>query len=145
MTHSASRLFPERSATKLREVDLVSYRSNDELDRIGAQPSILSLEAASVGDIIKLLDTEKPDGVVFSAGAGGKGGEERTKAVDYEGELAQFRWQSPACPQEPIRLRLLICDVFHLPLSLGALKVFDAMESSNTHRIVMVSATDLRG
>ena len=91
MTHSASRLFPERSATKLREVDLVSYRSNDELDRIGAQPSILSLEAASVGDIIKLLDSEKPDGVVFSAGAGGKGGEERTKAVDYEGELAQFR------------------------------------------------------
>ena len=27
----------------------------------------------------------------------------------------------------------------------GALKIFDALESSNTHRIVMVSAADLRG
>ena len=37
-------------------------------------------------EIIQLLDSEKPDGVVFSAGSGGKGGEDRTKAVDYEGE-----------------------------------------------------------
>ncbi|KAJ9126024.1 hypothetical protein QFC24_002296 [Naganishia onofrii] len=84
---------------------------NDEITAVGAKPYILSLEDASVKDFVELFDKEKPDGVVFSAGAGGKGGEERTKAVDYE----------------------------------GALKVFDALESSNTHRIVMVSAADLRG
>ncbi|KAJ9118659.1 hypothetical protein QFC22_003879 [Naganishia vaughanmartiniae] len=83
---------------------------NDEITAVGAKPYILSLEDASVKDFVELFDKEKPDGVVFSAGAGGKGGEERTKAVDYE----------------------------------GALKVFDALESSNTHRIVMVSAADLR-
>lgn len=83
---------------------------DEEIKSVGAQPHLLSLEEASVQDIVQLLDAEKPDGVVFSAGSGGKGGEERTKAVDYE----------------------------------GALKVFDAMESANVHRIVMVSATDLR-
>ncbi|KAJ9110871.1 hypothetical protein QFC19_001380 [Naganishia cerealis] len=83
---------------------------NDEITAVGAKPYILSLEDASVKDFVELFDKEKPDGVVFSAGAGGKGGEERTKAVDYE----------------------------------GALKVFDALESSNIHRIVMVSAADLR-
>ncbi|KAJ9101240.1 hypothetical protein QFC21_003459 [Naganishia friedmannii] len=83
---------------------------NDEITAVGAKPYILSLEDASVKDLVELFDKEKPDGVVLSAGAGGKGGEERTKAVDYE----------------------------------GALKVFDALESSNTHRIVMVSAADLR-
>ncbi|GHJ89356.1 hypothetical protein NliqN6_5758 [Naganishia liquefaciens] len=83
---------------------------NDEIAKTGATPHVLSLEDASVKDFAELFDKEKPDGVVFSAGAGGKGGEERTKAVDYE----------------------------------GALKIFDALESSNTHRIVMVSAADLR-
>ncbi|KAI5451353.1 hypothetical protein NCC49_001946 [Naganishia albida] len=83
---------------------------NEEITKVGATPYILSLEDASVKDFTNLFDKEKPDGVVFSAGAGGKGGEERTKAVDYE----------------------------------GAIKIFDALEASNTHRIVMVSAADLR-
>jgi hypothetical protein len=60
-------------------------KSNDEIKKAGATPYILSLEDASVKDFAELFDKEKPDGVVFSAGAGGKGGEERTKAVDYEG------------------------------------------------------------
>ncbi|KAJ9093318.1 hypothetical protein QFC20_007141 [Naganishia adeliensis] len=83
---------------------------NEEIKAVGAQPHILSLEDASVKDFTALFTAEKPDGVVFSAGAGGKGGEERTKAIDYE----------------------------------GAIKIFDALEASNTHRIVMVSAANLR-
>lgn len=63
----------------------VSHRSNEEIAKAGATPYILSLEDASVKDFAELFDKEKPDGVVFSAGAGGKGGEDRTKAVDYEG------------------------------------------------------------
>ena len=107
---------PWRNRYRGRIVDLAFRRSNDELERIGAQPSILSLEDASVGEIVKLLDAEKPDGVVFSAGAGGKGGEERTKAVDYEGELAQSRCLQPATSSEPIRVQLLICDIYILHL-----------------------------
>jgi hypothetical protein len=36
------------------------------------------------------FEETKADVVVFSAGAGGKGGEERTKAVDYEGAVKVF-------------------------------------------------------
>jgi hypothetical protein len=69
-------------------IDYLSFHhcSNDEITAVGAKPYILSLEDASVKDFVELFDKEKPDGVVFSAGAGGKGGEERTKAVDYEGK-----------------------------------------------------------
>jgi hypothetical protein len=66
-----------------------------------------------VGDIIKLLDAEKPDGVVFSAGAGGKGGEERTKAVDYEGELSIPVAES-CLPQQvdPLTATNLCCSLY---------------------------------
>lgn len=72
----------------LSQPNIISFlESNDEIKKAGATPYILSLEDASVKDFAELFDKEKPDGVVFSAGAGGKGGEERTKAVDYEGVL----------------------------------------------------------
>lgn len=63
------------------------HRSDKEIKSVGAEPHLLSLEDASVKDIVQLLDAEKPDGVIFSAGSGGKGGEERTKVVDYEGTI----------------------------------------------------------
>jgi hypothetical protein len=82
-----------------------------DITNAGATPHILSLESATVADLTSLFQSVQPSAIIFAAGAGGKGGPERTKAVDYE----------------------------------GALKVFDAMEAGNFHRIVMVSATDLRG
>ena len=103
--------------------------SNDEIAKTGATPYVLSLEDASVKDFAELFDKEQPDGVVFSAGAGGKGGEERTKAVDYEG-MSMSSDAGKVVRSYPW---------------IGALKIFDALESSNTHRIVMVSAADLRG
>ena len=51
-------------------------------------PLLLSLEEASVEDLTKAFTGA--DVVVFSAGAGGKGGPERTKAVDYEGAVKVF-------------------------------------------------------
>jgi hypothetical protein len=86
-------------------------RSVHDITAAGATPHILSLEASTVADLTSLFQSVQPNAIIFSAGAGGKGGPERTKAVDYE----------------------------------GALKVFDAMEAGNFHRILMVSATDLRG
>ena len=52
------------------------------------KPLLLSLEDAPVADFAKAFAGH--DVVVFSAGAGGKGGPERTKAVDYEGAVKVF-------------------------------------------------------
>jgi len=104
--------FARLAATKGHQVISVIRDDThiEEITKVGAEPHILSLETASVTEIADLIKYKEPQCIVFSAGAGGKGGEERTKAVDYE----------------------------------GALKVFDAMEIANTHRIIMVSAADLR-
>ena len=49
---------------------------------------MLSLEDAPVSDFAQLFTGA--NAVIFAAGAGGKGGEERTRAVDYEGALKVF-------------------------------------------------------
>ena len=59
-----------------------------DIKDISAIPLVLSLEQASVGDFSKAL--KGYDVVYFCAGAGGKGSEERTKKVDYEGALKIF-------------------------------------------------------
>jgi nucleoside-diphosphate-sugar epimerase len=52
------------------------------------QPLILSLEDAPAADFTR--EFAGKDVVVFAAGAGGNGGPERTKKVDYEGALKVF-------------------------------------------------------
>ncbi|KAJ3560118.1 hypothetical protein NP233_g11043 [Leucocoprinus birnbaumii] len=54
----------------------------------GATPLVLSLEHSPVSDFVNAFKNQ--DVIVFSAGAGGKGGEERTKQVDYEGAVKVF-------------------------------------------------------
>lgn len=49
---------------------------------------MLSLEDASVSDFAKVF--EGVDVVYFVAGAGGQGGPDRTKKVDYEGAVKVF-------------------------------------------------------
>jgi len=61
-----------------------------DLSSLSATPLILSLEDASVPTLTSTLTEVHPDAVVFSAGAGGKGGPSRTRAVDYEGALKVF-------------------------------------------------------
>ncbi|GAA5835785.1 hypothetical protein JCM11251_007425 [Rhodosporidiobolus azoricus] len=66
-------------------------RSEDHYDDIqsrGASPHLLSLEEASVEQLAEVFKDK--DGVLFSAGAGGKGGKERTKAVDEDGAIKVF-------------------------------------------------------
>ncbi|KAF8751705.1 NAD(P)H-binding [Rhizoctonia solani] len=61
-----------------------------DISHTGATPQVLSLEDAQASDFTTLFTNLKTDVVYFSAGAGGKGGEERTKAVDYNGALKIF-------------------------------------------------------
>lgn len=63
-------------------------RSKDHFDAIsstGAHPKLLSIEDASVEQV--RAELEGADAVLFSAGAGGKGAKERTKAVDELGAI----------------------------------------------------------
>ncbi len=61
-------------------------KSNSEL----LQPIVASIEAATVDSLAELLRKHNPNVVLFAAGAGGKGGQERTKAVDYDGAVKVF-------------------------------------------------------
>lgn len=51
---------------------------------------VLSLEDSPVSDFTQAFQDADADVVVFSAGAGGQGGAERTKKVDYEGAVKVF-------------------------------------------------------
>jgi len=56
----------------------------------GATPVLLSLEDDPKEVFTKTFSDHSADVVVFCAGAGGKGGPERTKKVDYEGAVKIF-------------------------------------------------------
>lgn len=53
-------------------------------------PIVMSLEEANVERLAGIFDSHDPHVVLFAAGAGGKGGPERTKAVDEEGAIKVF-------------------------------------------------------
>ncbi|SAM83396.1 related to UPF0659 protein C216.03 [Ustilago bromivora] len=65
--------------------DLPSGPTSDSV-----QPVIASLEQSSVSDIASLFTKYSPNIILFSAGAGGKGGPERTKTVDEHGAIKVF-------------------------------------------------------
>ena len=60
----------------------------DDIRGTSAKPVLLSLEDSPVIDFSTAFEGQ--DVVYFSAGAGGKGGAERTKQVDYEGAVKVF-------------------------------------------------------
>lgn len=59
-----------------------------DIEAAGAIPLQISLEDDPISEFVKAF--KDADVVYFSAGAGGKGGEERTKKVDYEGAVKVF-------------------------------------------------------
>ena len=59
-----------------------------DITSTGASPLVLSLEDDPVETFAEHFTGI--DVVYFSAGAGGQGGEERTKKVDYEGAVKVF-------------------------------------------------------
>ncbi|KII83703.1 hypothetical protein PLICRDRAFT_119013 [Plicaturopsis crispa FD-325 SS-3] len=72
--------------------DVTSIIRNDEhsadITAVSATPLHLSLEDAPVSSLTEAFQGK--DIVYFSAGAGGKGGPERTRKVDYEGAVKVF-------------------------------------------------------
>jgi len=78
-------------ASKHRVVSVIrTPEHSDDIKDAGAVPIVMSLEDDSKEEFTKLFVKESTEVVVFSAGAGGKGGEERTKKVDYEGAVKIF-------------------------------------------------------
>lgn len=61
---------------------------SESLEKVGAKPVVLSFEDASVGELTSFLTENKPDVVIFSAGAAGD--KTRTMKVDYEGSVKVF-------------------------------------------------------
>lgn len=55
---------------------------SDDVEQAGGRPVVLDLQAASVEDFAQLF--AGAEAIVFSAGAGGKGPPERTRAVDHD-------------------------------------------------------------
>ncbi|GAA5831735.1 hypothetical protein JCM3766R1_004999 [Sporobolomyces carnicolor] len=82
--------FARLAASSFSVTSLV--RSEDHFEDIrragGAEPKLVSLEDASVEEL--KLAFEGANGVLFAAGAGGKGGKERTVKVDQEGAIKVF-------------------------------------------------------
>jgi len=65
-----------------------SPAQDEDIRNVGGNPITFDIEHASVTDLVEKF--EGADGIVWSAGAGGKGGKERTWAVDYEGSVKAY-------------------------------------------------------
>lgn len=57
------------------------------LTALGATPLVSSIEDSTTAQLTSTIEGAAPDAVVWSAGAGGKGPDERTIKVDYEGAV----------------------------------------------------------
>ena len=80
-----------------------------DIKDVSATPLILSLEDSSTADFSNAF--EGYDVVYFSAGAGGQGGEERTKKVDYEGALKIFDAVEGVQGEKPLLILVSAVDV----------------------------------
>lgn len=54
------------------------------------EPLVKSLEELSVDQVADLFQSQEPNVILFAAGAGGKGGPERTFKVDRDGAIKVF-------------------------------------------------------
>ena len=82
-----ARLLASRANTKVTSI-FRNPEHSSEVAATGATPLVLSLEDAPKEQFVDVF--EGKDVVYFSAGAGGKGGPERTRKVDYDGALKIF-------------------------------------------------------
>ncbi|GAA5876415.1 hypothetical protein JCM16303_003523 [Sporobolomyces ruberrimus] len=81
--------FTKLASSTFSITSLVRSESHfSELESLGSTPKLVSLEESSVEDLASIF--KGAQGVLFAAGAGGKGGKERTKKVDEEGAIKVF-------------------------------------------------------
>lgn len=64
--------------------------SDDNLAGVGAEPAILDIGNAPQTDVTELLNTTKPDVVIWAA-AGGEGSPGQLKAVDHLGAVKVYK------------------------------------------------------
>ena len=82
-----ARLLSKRPKTEVYSI-FRNPEHTKEIAETGAKPLVLSLEDDTEEKFAEIF--EDKDVVYFSAGAGGKGGPERTRKVDYEGALKVY-------------------------------------------------------
>lgn len=83
-----AKLFSRLATSKTGAQITSLVRSRDHFDAIsetGATPQLLDIESAKVEELQQAF--EGAQGVLFAAGAGGKGPKERTRKVDEEGAI----------------------------------------------------------
>jgi nucleoside-diphosphate-sugar epimerase len=61
---------------------------DQDIRNVGGNPITLDIEKASTADLVEKF--KGADGIIWSAGAGGKGGKERTWAVDFHGAVKAY-------------------------------------------------------
>ena len=59
-----------------------------DIQDVGGNPITLDIEKATTSDLVEKF--KGADGIIWSAGAGGKGGKERTWAVDFHGAVRAY-------------------------------------------------------
>jgi nucleoside-diphosphate-sugar epimerase len=59
-----------------------------DIQDVGGNPITLDIEKSSTDELVEKF--KGADGIIWSAGAGGKGGKERTWAVDYDGAVKAY-------------------------------------------------------
>ena len=94
-----SRLFTEQAVSRGISVTSIirSESQVDSIKEIGATPVVESIEEADESRLAEIFRGHHA--VVWSAGAGGKGGPERTRKVDYEAAIKTYN----ACEKAEIK------------------------------------------
>ena len=77
-----------------------------ELQSLGANPIVQSIEDSSVSQLASTIKQCKPETIVWSAGAGG-GNPNRTKSVDQEGAIKSF----DACAEAGVKRLIVVSAV----------------------------------
>lgn len=98
-------LLAKRLSTRYAVESIIrSSAKSDDVKQAGAKPVVLSVEEDDAATFAKAFEGSRA--VVWSAGAGGKGGPERTNAVDRDGAIKVF--DAIESLDEPSRPRLLV-------------------------------------
>lgn len=103
-----ARILASRANTKVFSIIRISAHK-DEVAATGATPIVLSLEDAPAQKFSQAF--EGKDVVYFAAGAGGKGGAERTLKVDRDGALKVFDAIESVKGEKPRLVMLSAMDV----------------------------------
>lgn len=101
----AKLLTPNHSVTSI----IRDPAQENDIKELSATPLVLSLADAPVADFTKAF--QGADVVYFSAGAGGKGGEEMTKKIDYEGAVKTFDALEGVEGKKPLLILVSAIDV----------------------------------